>query len=341
MPRRSNFCQFSLRFTLLLSVSFRGPSWASIAFIYTTPGRPGNEFVRHITLKFYAHFTSLVCSACPWTSDDAPVLKWERRERINIRVISGKEQDRNESEIEEGEDDSFVMHLSAAIPGGDPGEPPVICTTTSTNSHYPKPNLCNLIQDGNDINLDWTYRKDALMNAVSDFIPTKKVTGKNTPPWITSQIIHAPRKKEAACSKLKKSPTDHQQQNYRELRTKAKTLIPESREMYFSSLDSDLARQPKRFGPFLSSRIKRGPSLKRWARAMTISRALKHQRLNKSPSCLTLTLCQFSLLPQRSALCQLISRPHTPHVRGGNGFDISQTAWYKQSNWTFGYSLFL
>ena len=184
MPRRSNFCQFSLRFTLLLSVSFRGPSWASIAFIYTTPGRPGNEFVRHITLKFYAHFTSLVYFACPWTSDDAPVLKWERRERINIRVISGKEQDRNESEIEEGEDDSFVMHLSAAIPGGDPGEPPVICTTTSTNSHYPKPNLCNLIQDGNDINLDWTYRKDALMNAVSDFIPTKK--GKT--PRLGSQV---------------------------------------------------------------------------------------------------------------------------------------------------------
>ena len=93
------------------------------------------------------------------------------------------------------------------------------------------------------------------------FYPNQK--GKNTPPWITSQIIHAPRKKEAARSKLKKSPTDHQQQNYRELRTKAKTLIPESREMYFSSLDSDLARQPKRFGPFLSSRIKRGPSLKR------------------------------------------------------------------------------
>ena len=37
---------------------------------------------------------------------------------------------------------------------------------------------------------------------------------------------------------------------------------------------------------------------------MTISRALKHQRLNRSPSYLSLTFCQFSLLPQRSALCQ-------------------------------------
>ena len=69
--------------------------------------------------------------------------------------------------------------------------------------------------------------------------------------------------KEAARSKLKKSPTDYQQQKYRELHTKAKILIRESREIYFNSLDSDLARQPKRFWSFLSSRIKRGLSLKR------------------------------------------------------------------------------
>ena len=43
-------------------------------------------------------------------------------------------------------------------------------------------NLCNLIQDSDDINLDWTYWKDAFMSAVSDFIPTKNIKGKNTPP---------------------------------------------------------------------------------------------------------------------------------------------------------------
>ena len=103
-------------------------------------------------------------------------------------------------------------------------------------------NLCNLIQDSDDINLDWTYWKDAFMSAVSDFIPTKKFNGKNARLPL--------RKNEAARSKLKKSPTDHQQQKYRESRAKAKTRIRESREIYLSSLDSDLARQPKRFGPF-------------------------------------------------------------------------------------------
>ena len=70
-------------------------------------------------------------------------------------------------------------------------------------------NLCNLIQDSDDINLDWTYWKEAFMSAVSDFIPTKKIKGKNTPLWITSEIIHALRKKEAARSKLMRNEKAH------------------------------------------------------------------------------------------------------------------------------------
>ena len=121
----------------------------------------------------------------------------------------------------------------------------------------------NLIQDSDDINSDWTFWKDAFVSAVSDFIPTKKIKGKNTPPWITSEIIHALWKKEAARSKLKKSPTDHQQQKYRELRAKAKTLIRKSRETYLSSLNSDLARQPKRFWSFfkLKNRMRTFPEM--------------------------------------------------------------------------------
>ena len=40
----------------------------------------------------------------------------------------------------------FGLHRNALIsshPGGDPGEPPVICTTTFTNPFYPKPRLFN------------------------------------------------------------------------------------------------------------------------------------------------------------------------------------------------------
>ena len=47
-------------------------------------------------------------------------------------------------------------------------------------------NLCNLIRGSDDINLDWTYWKDALMSAVSDFIPTMENQGLlqlDTPPY--------------------------------------------------------------------------------------------------------------------------------------------------------------
>ena len=85
-------------------------------------------------------------------------------------------------------------------------------------------NLCNLIRDSDDINLDWTYWKDAFMSAVSDFIPTKKIKGKNTPPWITSEIIHALRKKEAARSKLRIS--------YRPSKTEVSRIVYKGQDSY-------------------------------------------------------------------------------------------------------------
>ena len=167
----------------------------------------------------------------------------------------------------------------------------------------------------------------AFMSAVSDFIPTKKITGKKLPAldhkWNHPRFAYWPSTIEVS--------------KYRELRAKAKTLISESLRFTSAHLTQISRGSLNAFGPFLSSRIKRGPSLKRWARAMTISRALKHQRLNRSPSCLTLTLCRSSLPPQRSALVSTFDAL-TPHIKWagdpvGNGFDISQTAWYKQSNW--------
>ena len=105
--------------------------------------------------------------------------------------------------------------------------------------------LSILIQDDGDINNDWLQWKDAFLSAVADYIPTKKIKGKNSPPWITGDIIHSLRKKEAIRQKLKKSPTSHLREKFKELRTKVKHMIRESRASYFDSLDISL--QPKRF----------------------------------------------------------------------------------------------
>ena len=109
-------------------------------------------------------------------------------------------------------------------------------------------NLCNLVRDSENIDLAWTEWKDVFMSAVSDYIPTRKIKGRNTPPWISGEIIHILRKKETARLKLRKpTASEQQRQKYKELRKKAKIMIQESRENYFGSLDSDLARRPKRF----------------------------------------------------------------------------------------------
>ena len=51
----------------------------------TTLGRPGNEVVLHIA-QFYACFTSLVCFACPWTSEILVNLCWTWDIRIGVEM---------------------------------------------------------------------------------------------------------------------------------------------------------------------------------------------------------------------------------------------------------------
>ena len=64
--------------------------------------------------------------------------------------------------------------------------------------------LSCIVESNSDININWLQWKDAFMAGVSDFIPTKKIKGKKSPPWINGEIIYAIKKKEAAHRRLKK-----------------------------------------------------------------------------------------------------------------------------------------
>ncbi|XP_068739481.1 uncharacterized protein [Montipora capricornis] len=98
-----------------------------------------------------------------------------------------------------------------------------------------------------DVNISWHQWKDAFLAAVRDYIPTKNIKGRNNPPWINGDIVHALRKKESARQKFLSSPTDSLRAKFRELRAKVKNMIKESRTNFFNSLDSDLRNNPKRF----------------------------------------------------------------------------------------------
>ena len=106
--------------------------------------------------------------------------------------------------------------------------------------------LCSTINT-DDVNISWHQWKDAFLAAVQDYIPTKNIKGRNNPPWINGDIVHALRKKESARQKFLSSPTDFLRAKFRELRAKVKNMIKESRTNFFNSLDSDLRNNPNRF----------------------------------------------------------------------------------------------
>ena len=66
----------------------------------------------------------------------------------------------------------------------------------------------NIIEQGQDINNCWEQWKITFLSVVRDYIPTKKIQGRNCPPWINGSIIHEIRKKEAVQRKLRSSPSD-------------------------------------------------------------------------------------------------------------------------------------
>jgi hypothetical protein len=50
--------------------------------------------------------------------------------------------------------------------------------------------LSNIIESSADVNEAWLEWKEKFVAALREFIPTKKIKGKLSPPWITGVIIY-------------------------------------------------------------------------------------------------------------------------------------------------------
>ena len=119
--------------------------------------------------------------------------------------------------------------------------------------------LCSIIQSEGDINLNWLQWKDTFLAAVADFIPTKRIKGRNTPPWINGEIIHAIRKKETVRQKLKRSPTKSLNDKFKEL-TKSRVWSAKVVQISLTPLIQQLGFIRNDFGQFLNLKIRRLPS---------------------------------------------------------------------------------
>ena len=107
-------------------------------------------------------------------------------------------------------------------------------------------NLSNCIES-DDINDCWMKWKANFLSVVKTYIPTKRIKGRNFPPWMNGNIMYEIRKKEAVRKKLKSSPSDSLNNRFKQLRANVKKLIRESRSKFFSSLNTTFQTNPKRF----------------------------------------------------------------------------------------------
>ena len=106
--------------------------------------------------------------------------------------------------------------------------------------------------DDVNINVDWHNWKDALLVAVKDHIPKKKLKGRNPLPWINRPIINFKKRKRNTLV----SPSSYLRSKFRDLRSAVKCRIREARDSFFSQMKSDFRSNPERFWLILKLKSK-------------------------------------------------------------------------------------
>ena len=110
--------------------------------------------------------------------------------------------------------------------------------------------ICHLMtNNGTDTTIDddWSIWKSSVLTAVKEFIPTKLVNPRRSPPWITPNILHLIREKVITRKRYLSRGTVYLKEKFSRLRTQVKKAIKESRESFYNSLGNSLRINPKRF----------------------------------------------------------------------------------------------
>ena len=92
--------------------------------------------------------------------------------------------------------------------------------------------ICYLItNNGTDTTIDddWSIWKNSVLTVVKEFIPTKLVNPRRSPPWITPNILHLIREKVIARKRYLSRGTVYLKEKFSQLRNQVKKAIKESR----------------------------------------------------------------------------------------------------------------
>ena len=89
---------------------------------------------------------------------------------------------------------------------------------------------------------------DMFLVAVSDYIQTKRLKGRNsTPSRMSGSILNLIKKKESIRQMVKLSPSRHLREKLKNLRKTVKRMLWNSRDEFLGSVESDFNTNPKRF----------------------------------------------------------------------------------------------
>ena len=125
-------------------------------------------------------------------------------------------------------------------------------------AHLQSHNLGAKISDNGDVNYDWMNWKNAFLAEVAEFVPVVNTKGRKFLPWMNSTILHLIKKKNTLRTRIKRSrsPSNYVKVKYKNLRTKIKHMLRDSRAEYLNKICANRHNNPKRFWSFFKLKSK-------------------------------------------------------------------------------------
>ena len=118
-------------------------------------------------------------------------------------------------------------------------------------------NLSSIV--GHNIDDDWRCWKDLFLAAVKDFMPSKRLKGRNPVPWIDGNILNLIKKKNSVRQKLKSHPNASLTDKLKSMRAQVKKLLRKSCDHFYDSIDTGFRFNPKRLWSILKLNSKSHP----------------------------------------------------------------------------------
>ena len=210
-----------------------GINWESFSHTPGTPKRAESEFLLQTAADFFLdqvnfhptrkeNILELLFTSCPETvlhCDTGPRLSDHDHiliARVNLRVVQNKKKPR-------------TIHLYKKADWDKAKE-----MIKSSEEEFFKNN-----PEDKSVNENWNHLKTCLLSVIDKCVPSKKISGRFKPPWITQKIKRLIRRKQRAYNKAKCSKKEEDWATFRRIRKKTQKKLKDSHFDYVNEAISE------------------------------------------------------------------------------------------------------